>query len=106
MASFKELYKPALLSADKLKKGIITGKIVNIGFEQVKGSDGDMKDRIIIELDDEKTRISLNKTNGNILADAYGDETDDWIGKKIKVTTAMTTFMGKPCPGLVLTPVK
>lgn len=39
--------------------------------------------------------IVLNKTNSSIIAEMYGDETDDWEGKKIVIYPARVEFQGK-----------
>jgi hypothetical protein len=46
--------------------------------------------------------LVLNKTNANIIATMYGDKNIDtaWIGKKITLHVEMTTFQGKPTPGI------
>jgi len=41
-----------------------------------------------------KTLI-LNRTNTSVIADAYGPETDDWIGKEIILYTDRVPFQGK-----------
>lgn len=39
--------------------------------------------------------LVLNKTNANTIADAYGDDTDQWIGHPITLFPSMTDFAGK-----------
>lgn len=106
MPSFKEMYKPALLSAKTLAKKTLTLTIEDIKPETIKSNSGADKESLIIEADDGAIRISLNKTNGNILAKAWGDDYAEWVGKKVKVTTQKTQFMGTPCDGILLTPIK
>jgi hypothetical protein len=49
-------------------------------------------------------RLVLNKTNANVLAEAYGDDTDGWTGKSIEVWGEMVPFRGKATPGIRLAP--
>jgi hypothetical protein len=39
--------------------------------------------------------LMLNKTNATMIADAYGDDTDDWVGKEIIVHPDRVAFQGK-----------
>ena len=39
--------------------------------------------------------IVLNKTNSSIIADMYGEETDDWPGKRVVLYPARVEFQGK-----------
>jgi hypothetical protein len=40
----------------------------------------------------EEKRVVLNKTNARTIADLYGNETDQWIGKRITLYAAKATF--------------
>ena len=37
----------------------------------------------------------LNKTNGQILAEEFGDDSEDWLGKVVEIYPDKTTFAGK-----------
>jgi hypothetical protein len=39
--------------------------------------------------------LALNKTNSKTIADAYGDEMDDWTGNEIILFPVMTDYQGK-----------
>ena len=63
--------------------------------------------RVITELLDETTSkpvvyfkdrqkgLILNKTNATTIAGAFGDDTDDWVGRDIVLFTVKTQFQGK-----------
>ena len=106
MAKIREIYRTPLMSAETLGKRIITSTISLCYVETSKSSDGNAKDKVIIEIEDGDVRISLNKTNALQLAAAFGDETDEWLGKKVRVGTKPTSFNGKACAGLDVTPIK
>jgi hypothetical protein len=45
--------------------------------------------------------VPLNKTNWDILAHAYGDDSDDWIGRPVELTIdPNVTYGGKRCGGI------
>jgi hypothetical protein len=39
--------------------------------------------------------LILNVTNGRILADLFGSDTDDWCGKQIALVASTTDFQGR-----------
>lgn len=106
MASIKQVYKVALLSAKVLGKRKFTSTISAAYLETVTGSDKSSKDRVIIEVEDGETRIALNKNNANNLAHAFGDDTDEWVNRKVTVSTKPEKYMGNPTMGLDVQPVK
>lgn len=106
MPSFKEMYKPALLSAKNLGKKTITTTIEAIYPEFITGNTGTSTERLVIEWDEGMQRLALNKTNGNILCKAFGDDYGEWVGKRIKISTVKTQYMGQTVDGLLVEPVK
>jgi hypothetical protein len=52
-------------------------------------------ERLVISFTDSDQKLPLNKTNGAILIELYGDETDDWEGKKIAIYRTKVDFQGK-----------
>jgi hypothetical protein len=49
--------------------------------------------------------LVCNKTNFNTLIDLFGPETDDWIGKKIKIMSMEVAFRGKMTMSLRISPM-
>ena len=48
--------------------------------------------------------LILNKTNANTIADLYGEDTEDWIGKKITLYSCEVTFDDKTSLGIRVRP--
>jgi hypothetical protein len=44
--------------------------------------------------------LCLNKTNSNTIADAYGDDTDDWGDQPLVLFSVMVDFQGKVGPAI------
>jgi hypothetical protein len=44
--------------------------------------------------------VVLNKTNGNTIADAYGDESEDWFDQPLILFSVMVDFQGKVGPAI------
>lgn len=85
----------AYLKASDLQGRNITIMMHSVSMEEVGGdvkpilffldANGMKKDRGLV----------LNKTNGNIIAEMYGWETDEWAGKPITMYPARVEFSGR-----------
>ena len=106
MADITDIYRTPLLSAKTLGKAVLTCTIEACYPETVTGEDKQSKDRLIIEMNDGDTRVSLNKTNAMLLAAAFGKDYDNWVGKKIKISTQKVDMRGTKVDGLLITPLK
>jgi len=78
-----------------LKAGNLTfdGSTVTIAGYEMKDSFGIMKPEMSFVGKDKV--LTLNKTNSDIIEAVYGDEMDDWIGKKITLFAGTTRYKGK-----------
>jgi len=81
-----------------LKKGedFKDGDILEIANEgkQVEGTYG-TQDLFLVKVGDLEGNVSFNQTSINGLIDAYGDDSINWIGKKIKTTKIKQNVSGK-----------
>lgn len=50
-------------------------------------------------------RLVVNKSNREIMTDAYGDETDGWIGKSVRLVIIKVLFKGTRTPSISIEPV-
>ena len=55
----------------------------------------DKTEKPVLYVEDNEQGLVLNQTNANAIADLYGWETRDWIGKPIEVYPTQTDFGGK-----------
>ena len=86
-----ELFPSKYLKAYDFVGGAKTLKIKGVKIEEM--SDGKEKPALtFFEVD---KSLVLNKTNGNVLVNLYGDDTDTWCGKPIQVFATSTDFAGK-----------
>ncbi len=51
-------------------------------------------------------KMVCNKTNANTIADIYGDETNNWIGKEITLFPTYTDFNGGQVPCVRVKPMQ
>jgi hypothetical protein len=70
---------------------------------QLVGQGPDQKEKPVLHLEGHKP-IVLNRTNFEILEDAFGD-TDEWSGHKVKIYCAPTRFQGKAVDGIRVAPI-
>ena len=59
------------------------------------GDAGEKRKKIVLSFAGKEKLMVCNKTNRNTLVTLFGPETDDWIGKKIKLFTDEVAFKGK-----------
>jgi hypothetical protein len=49
----------------------------------------------VLRFEETDQALVLNKTNAATLSDAFGDESDNWIGKAVLLCAETTTYGGK-----------
>lgn len=62
------------------------------------------EDKVTLAFIGAKKELVLNKTNAFVLADLYGDDTDEWPGKRIMLKRTKVEFQGKKVDGVRLFP--
>ena len=93
------IYKKKVSVGAFLKKGedFKDGDTAEIASEgkQIEGQFG-MQDIFMIKLADEREgNIGFNQTSMNNIIDGYGEDSINWIGKKIKIQAIMSNVKGK-----------
>lgn len=89
-----ELYPSRFLSADDID-GEVPVTIASITFEKMKDNEGKEQDKPVMLFLKVDKGLVLNKTNAQRIAEIYGDETDNWPGKKITLYTESVTAFGE-----------
>jgi hypothetical protein len=79
------------ISAPDLKDKDHTLVIADVKNETM--TDGRLKP--VLYFQNAKKGMVLNKTNAGRIAYLYGDDTDDWTGKEIVLTSEFVEFQGK-----------
>lgn len=73
----------------------LQGRPVQVKMNYVKFEDIGSENKAILYFIGKERGLVLNKTNANMIAELYGDETDDWSGKVIELYPTKTDFQGK-----------
>ena len=85
-----------LFPGDWLKAPDLNGREIPLTIEKITMEDvGDDKQKPILHFHKTKKGLVLNKTNALVIADAYGEETDQWLNQPIIIYPARVTFKGQ-----------
>ena len=78
-----------------LKASDLKGKHVSITMDRVEMKEVGDGLKPVLYFVGKEIGFVLNKTNGSIISEMYGPETDDWHGKTVKLYPARVEFQGK-----------
>lgn len=87
------------LKGDDLEEGERTIATIK-SAEEVNFPSGDTVP--VLEFLELEQKLTLNKTRIKKLVEVLGDDTDDWIGKKISIYRVDVQFQGKTMPGIAV----
>lgn len=73
--------------------------IEKVEIKEFDADNGGKERKPIIYFKEGKQMV-CNKTNGNSIAELYGDETDNWLGKEITLVVRDVDFQGKSTPAI------
>lgn len=106
MASWRDLFGGEYLNLDKVGSKTITDTIKEIGLSTGEaGMFAKGKKRPYAMLVKEKKRVSINMESCELLAEKFGDEMEEWVGKKIKIKAGTVIGpKGKPVDALIVSP--
>ena len=102
MVNVKEVYVSTsdYLKADDLEGEELTLTIKNWKTEPFKNDAGVEQAKVVLSFKEIDKTLVCNKTNAGSIAYAYGDDTDDWIGKTITLFPQMADYQGRTVPAI------
>ena len=68
--------------------------VVEISHVEMEEIGGEGQKKPVLYFKDRKKGLVLNRTNAHAISNAYGDESDKWIGKPIELFPTTTEFQG------------
>lgn len=111
MVNAKDFFSGNFLKAEDCKGGEIC-EILNAGtMEEINTPEGKVKAVLNFEVrvdgEDERKEKTFtpNKSNGNVMVEAWGEDTEKWIGKRFKIALAKVNVFGKFKNSIVVEPV-
>jgi len=99
----EDAYPSKFMKSVDVKGKPIIAVISHVEMEVV-GQGADQKKKPVMHLEGHKPMV-VNATNWDALADAFGDDSDEWVGRKIKIRCVKTQYAGKPVDGLRVEPL-
>jgi hypothetical protein len=78
----------------------LTLTITRISCETMKNRDGQDEEKYVLYFKEVEKGMVINKTNKNTLVDLYGEETDDWIEKRVILTSVDVDAFGETTAAL------
>jgi hypothetical protein len=100
MPNITEMYPSRFFRAADVPKRGITLVIEDVTEEEVNGDGEGKQTKWALKFKDEDRLLVLNKTNATILAEAFGPNTESWIGKAITLRTEKVSFGGRLTDGI------
>ncbi len=106
MPDFRSLYDSNWLYAFDLKGRDVTVTIGEVKAVKVKNADKEERKPVVFfkESKDKRGRVRC-KTNGNAIAQMYGNLTEDWIGKRVTLFAANVDAFGKTVEAIRIRPM-
>ena len=95
-----DVYQSNYLAASDVGSRTPTVTITQVDLAKLP--DGSAK--LCVFFNNKPKGMLLNKTNARLLSSLYGDESEGWLGKEVKVIVVWTEFQGKPVKALRLMP--
>lgn len=89
-----EIFPSKYLRAEDLPRPV-TVTIERAMMEMLKTTDGKEQEKMVLYFAKARKGLVLNLTNYTAIADLYGDETDDWAGRRVEVFPTQTPFGNK-----------
>ena len=89
--NFDAMFPSKYLRASDLGTEPRNARIESIETEKM----GDGEHKPVLYFRGSDKGLVLNKTNGSVIKDLYGSDTEDWIGKPIALVASTTDFQGK-----------
>ena len=86
-------------SGQYLNATLLAGKpdqtvVIETALVETVGQDDERK--LVLRFRGKDRALIVNKTNGDTLADAFGDDFDEWVGQTITLFVIPNVYQGKP----------
>lgn len=83
-----------------LKAADLQDRTVTVIMDRVEIRDIGDGTKPVLYFQHKEKGLVLNKTNSNNIAIAYGDDTDDWVGRELLLYPTMVDFQGRSVPAI------
>ena len=110
MVNAKDVFSGNFLKAEDCKGGEICELLDEGSTEEITSPEGKVKPvlnfdiRFDVEGAKSEKTFTPNKSNGNVMVDAWGEDTAKWVGKRFKIALAKVNVFGKIKNSIVVEP--
>lgn len=92
MADFRLLFPNDYIGSADLRGKDVTKTIKAVIVEKLRMTGGKSEKKPVVLFSDTPKKLVLNKTNAKLIAGQHGNDTEQWIGKKITLYPTTTQF--------------
>ncbi len=75
----------------------LTLTIADVQFELIEMAN---EEKLVVRFDEHSSALILNQTNATTIAAAYGDDTDEWFGRRVVLYAEDVDYQGRTMPGI------
>jgi hypothetical protein len=100
-----DVFPTRFLKAEELDEDVQV-TISKVILEELEQKDGKKQEKPVCYFEEGPKGLILNKTNWALIAKQHGDESDDWTGKKIILTTVDVDAFGDVVSAIRVKPPK
>jgi hypothetical protein len=90
--------------SEYLKAADLQGRNISVTISHVEMRDVGDDNKPVLFFQGKDKGVVLNKTNANNIAIAYGDDTEEWVGKEVVLYEAMVDFQGRSVAAIRIRP--
>lgn len=94
MTTIQDLFPSKYLKASDAETDL-TLTIARVAQEKMRNNDGEEEIKPVIFFAEQEKGMVLNKTNGNVLTDLFGETIEDWTGQKVTLCAVDVDAFGK-----------
>ena len=107
MVNAKDFFSGNYLKAEDCKGGEIVEILDEGEITEIQTPEGKTKAvmNIQVQIGEQEKVFTPNKSNGNILVEAFGEDTSAWIGKTFKIALTKVRVFGKVKDSIVVEPL-
>lgn len=92
MPDYRSMFDRDYLGSWDLMGRDVTVTIVKVEAGVLTSQGNKKTKKPVVHFDGKEKGLALNKTNARAIADMYGTNTDNWLGKRITMYPTTTTF--------------
>jgi hypothetical protein len=95
-----QVFPSKYVAAEDLQGRDISLTIASVTLEEMTSHDNQKANKPVVYFEKATKGLVLNRTNANIIADLYSDETDTWTGKRVTIYATRVKAFGKVVPAI------